>query len=155
MIELNAVLAAAEELLDARSAGEDCRGAWRALQGAIALAREARPERQERFVVEADHLVRRVVGSNGNGYEVRCHRGDFAAVARAVAGRDLFVRGDLARAACVSRAPALVAMMFLKSQGLVTNRGRQFHAATSRFSVEAALAAYAALDAAPAVRLVA
>ena len=157
MYELNAVLAAAEELLDTRSAGEDCRPAWRALEGAVAIARETKPQRQrqERFVVEADHLVRRVVGAHGVAYEVRCHRDDYLAVARAVAGRERFVRDDLARAACVSRNPALVAMMFLKSREMVTNRGRQFHAATSKFSVEAALAAYRALESEPALWLAA
>lgn len=155
-IELNAVLDAAEELIDTRRTGEDCRPAWQALAGAVALAREARPTRQERFAVEADHLVRRVSVPDGAGYWKRCHRRDYLAVARAIAAQPgLFVRDDLALTAGVSRAPALVAMAFLKTRELVTNRGRCFHSATSRFSVETAMAAFDALEGNPAARLAA
>ena len=155
MFEFKAVLAAAENLLDARTAGDDCRAAWRALVAAVAEARKAKPQRQEWFEVDCDHLVRRVVGAHGVAYKVRCHRDDFAAVVRAVVGRARFVRDDLARATGVSRTPAMVAVAFLKYHAMATLRGRQFHATTSRFSVEAALAAYAALESAPALQLAA
>ena len=154
-IELNAVVDAAQALLDARRAGADCRPAWMALEGAVALAREARPARAERFEVVADHLVRRVAMGEGAGYVKRCHKRDYLAVARAVgAHRGTFVRDDLCRRAGVPRSAGLVAMMFLKQHGLVTPSDQRY-AATARFSVEAALAAYDALDCRPAERLAA
>ncbi len=153
-IELNAVVDAAQALLDARRAGADCRPAWLALEGAVALAREAGPAREEWFEVIADHLVRRVAMGEAT-YVKRCRQRDYVAVARVVgAHRGTFVRDDLCRRAGVPRSAGLVAMMFLKQHGLVTPSDQRY-AATARFSVEAALAAYAALEGRPAGRLAA
>jgi hypothetical protein len=156
LVELNGVMNAAQALVDARHAGADCRPAWAALEGAIALARKATPPRRERFAVEHGYVVRRVTGGDGRDYWKRCPYREYAAFARALAAHgEPFVRDDVCVRAGIPRNSGLVAMMFLKANGLVASRGRRFHAATPAFSVEAALGAYAALEGRPFPRMAA
>ncbi len=146
--QLRAVYEAADALLAAREAQMLTRQEWEDLGHAVTAARDGEAaERLESFAVESDHLVRRVAPSSGVPYERRCPQEAFEAVVRAVAdcGSDGFVLADLCRRAGVSRALAGVAFAFLKARGLIANKGRRQHVATTSFGVAAAVADYQAL----------
>ncbi len=120
---LEAVLAAARTLLEAREAQMLTADEWDAIEGAVAACDEPRgPKRVETFAVEHDHLVRRVTPARGDSYEHRCERAIFEGVAWAVEeATGPFVLEDLRRAAgdSVPWTQVAVAFAFLKDRGCV------------------------------------
>ena len=89
-------------------------------------------ERNETFVVEDDHLIRKVVPRHGEPYKHRCPRTTFEQVAFAVdeAGDEAFTLESLVQREDLPFTQVAVALAFLKERGIVETRYRRNYAAT-------------------------
>ncbi len=140
---LEAVLAAARTLLEAREAQMLTADEWDGIEHAVAACDEpGGRQRVETFAVEHDHLVRRVTPARGESYEHRCERPIYEAVAWAVEeATEPFVLEDLRRAAgdAAPWTQVAVAFAFLKERGCVEPIAGRKHQRAGKFTYEDAM----------------
>lgn len=107
-------------------------------------------ERDERFSVAHDHLVRSVVPARGEPYEHRCPRAAYETIAHAAellsseVGDPGFTLEELAKAAGTPSTQAAVTLAFMKERGCVVTEYRRNYAA-GRCLFEDAMTEYWAL----------
>lgn len=146
--QLEALLDAAERLLNAREVQMLTTEEWDALEHAVAACSEpAANERTEAFTVDdAKALVRSVVSMKGAPYQHRCPYDAFEAVAYAIAeAKSGFNLEDLRGAANIPWSQAAVAFAFLKERSVVVPAGGRNHAAAGTTPIEDAMIEYHAL----------
>ncbi len=146
--QLEALLDAAERLLNAREVQMLTTEEWDALEHAAAACNEPpSDERTETFSVDATRaLVRSVVPTKGEPYQHRCPEDAFEAVAGAVAeATSPFNLEDLRNAANIPWSQAAVAFAFLKERSVVIPAGGRNHAAAGTTPCEDAMTEFHAL----------
>ena len=149
--QLDALLDAAERLLNAREVQMLTTEEWDALEHAVAACNEPPAnERTETFTVDATAggraLVRSVVPMKGEPYQHRCPEDAFEAVAHAVAeATSPFNLEDLRHAANIPWTQAAVAFAFLKERSVVVPAGGRNHAAAGATPYEDAMIEFHAL----------
>ncbi len=146
--QLEALLDAAERLLNAREVQMLTTEEWDALEHAVAACNEPPAnERTETFTVDGTRaLVRSVVPMKGEPYQHRCPEDAFEAVAHAVAeATSPFNLEDLRHAANIPWTQAAVAFAFLKERSVVVPAGGRNHAAAGTAPYEDAMVEFHAL----------
>jgi hypothetical protein len=146
--QLEALLDAAERLLNAREVQMLTTEEWDALEHTVAACNEPpASERTESFTVDDTRaLVRSVVPMKGEPYQHRCPEDAFEAVAHAVAeATSPFNLEDLRHAAHIPWSQAAVAFAFLKERTVVISAGGRNHAATGTTPFEDAMIEFHAL----------
>jgi hypothetical protein len=127
-----ALLRAAERLLDARENQMVTAEEWDALANAVGACRPTQAPRAESFAVDRDGaLVRSVVPRRGESYQHRCLFETFEAVAHAAdkaAGEGLTLE-EVVDAEGLPSSQVATALAFLKERGCVVTEGRRSYAA--------------------------
>jgi hypothetical protein len=127
-----ALLRAAERLLEAREDQMLTSEEWDALRDAAAACTPARAPRDESFSVDREGaLVRSVVPRRGEPYQHRCFPGTFEAVAHAAdrAAGEGFTLEEVVEAEGLPFSQVATALAFLKERGCVITEGRRSYAA--------------------------
>jgi hypothetical protein len=147
-VALELVLAAAEELLEARDNQMLTCEEWDALRHAVAEANEP-PANQsdESFRIEGDVLVRRVVpaptagGKPRDPYEHTCEREVYEAVAHTIdeMGAASFTYEEVRQKVQAPFTQVSVAIAYLKERGLIIPTVKRRHIAASRCLYEDAM----------------
>ena len=152
--QFEAVLHAAEGLLEARAGQMVSAEEWDALDAAVSACREPRSgDRQESFAIDASGaLVRSVVPVRGEPYQHRCDKAVFEAVAHlAQEARQPFTIEDLHGAANAvpgtnaTWTQVAVAYAFLRERGILVPAGRRRHAVAGADAYLDAMTEYHAL----------
>lgn len=107
-----------------------------------------RQPREVTFAVLDDHLVRTVQYRDGGGYQHRCSKANYEAVAHAAGATppqgDGLALGALADELRLPQTQVNVALEFLKERGVLVTRGRRSYPA-SNFAAADAMIEYHAL----------